>query len=277
MAIRLTAQQKDELIKAILAEDVEHVEENEDFKIDDLLSVVDKNRSPFVKAAITDEEKEAAKKAATGQMSGALNSYIKRLTGYEGKHDKWEELVEGAINHVKKLSGADKDEVLKQIQEITAAKDLERESAVSEWQTKYTSLEGKYMDRDAIEALRQKFGTLTLEGDKGIHASDYYRNLKDSYHVVYDEAAKDIRLFSKDKPDSPAMNKANTQLLNIDEHAKEYFSARGILKTDTRSKNPLEETNKRIAPAEGKQPFAPSGNPTGLAARQAEYQQAFSD
>lgn len=245
MAIQLTKAQQDELLQTILGEPVEVVDANDSYDINDYLSKVDANRKPYIRATTQEEDKEAGRIEATGRMTGAQRSLLKRLTGYDGKHDKWEEFVEKALEHAKTMSGASKEEYLKQIQDMADAKDREKEEALKEWENKYNTIQKKYLDRDATESLRMMLKDMTLEGDKGVHASDLYRALNDAYTVQYDETSKEIKLFNKENPSLPATNSKNTQLVSIADYAKDYFTTRGALKTDTRGKNPMDEMNKR--------------------------------
>lgn len=245
MSVPITAEQALELLKTMV-EDVEVVEANDSFNVDDVLSVIDEKRAPFILDKHRPEIAKQGEAAAEARMRNLFRRDLKRLTGYESKGDsKWEEDLAAALQTLKGGTDEERNKFLQEMQALEQTKDKEKETAVSEWQQKYNALHSEISATGIKGHLREFLSDKKIEGNKDVWASDIFDALERKYHIVHDAQNKALSFFDKQNTTVPAKNKSGTQTFKLDEFVDEFLSARGAVVTDTRKKNPAEEMRKR--------------------------------
>lgn len=268
MPIQATVEQLVELVQKA-GVDVEVVEAaNPEYSLDNALLQIDEGRKPFIQPTVDDAKLKERDIATTGKISSVMVRAIKDLTGYKAKEGQtWEEAFKEAITELKSAKGtkdSDREEFTRTMQEMQERLTQEHAEALRQEQEKYNTLHTKYTDRDAVEILRSKYlHDMTITGDKGIHAQDLYRGLKENYHVVLNEETKELQFFDKANPSMPAKNSTGARTFDLKEFATGYFEPRGILQTDLRNVSPANAMPKPTTPTQPnpntKQGYIPEG------------------
>lgn len=258
MPVPVTAEQAVELLKTLLEEDVEVVEANDEFALDDMLSKVDEKRSNFILDKHRPELTKAGETAAEGRMRALFRREIKKHTGYEPKGDtKWEDDFAAGIAAIQNGTAEDKQRFLQEMQALEQAKDAEKTQAVSEWEKRFNALNSEIAATGIKGYLREFIAEMKIEGSKDVWTSDLYDALERKYHIVHDASGKALSFFDKQNTNIPAKNKSGTQTFKLDEFVNEFFTARGAITTDMRKKNPADEMKKKVNSPIGALPKQP--------------------
>ncbi len=254
------------LLTAVVAGGVEIVdkEEDSDFDLQTALSNVHSNVETILRPTLESELSDKITKDIAGRSGGTLRTALSQVTGIDKnllKDLKDSDAIKLAMEHYGKSIGADKEDVLKMIEQANSAKD-------QEWGEKYTAIEkeannwkNKFIDRDTLEWLDKELEKAPIPKKEGIDrkviVKDLLRELKDNYNIDYDIEKKVGNLFMKDKPTIPA-NVDNVPVKVID-LAKNFLAPRGLWETDMRNQPPAPATN------QNGQPYVnPNNTPTPL-------------
>lgn len=224
---------------------VELVEDDaqSEFDSNTLLSAIDENRKAILKPIIEDELRESVSTAIAGKVGGVLERALVKHTGIAAKELQGmsdTEKIDKAFTHYKSSFDTEKAEFAKQLDEVIANKDNERELQLTDLRTQLEVANQKYIDRDTKEYIASilKEAPLPEGADRNVFAGDLLNHIRSKYNVKYDEAKKTVELYSKEKPDMPAMNADKNARIGIIDEAKEYFEPRSLWVKDMRDVNP---------------------------------------
>lgn len=252
--MKATKQQFIELLAAAGVPDVEVVENetDSDFKLDSALQAIDGNRSGILKPKIESELRETVEKEVSGLQGGKLIQWLTKHTGVAraALNDKSdEEKVKAAIAHMSGQLDGDKQSIQAKIDELLGKHTQEIDGLKSEYETKLSAANERYMDREITDYIAAELKDFPFKSDvdKAIAIKDLKADLKSRYDLTIDETAKAVNLFSKDKPGMPALNAAGTAKVSIKDEATAYFKPRGQVATDMRdaARQALNKTNEQ--------------------------------
>lgn len=262
--MKLTANQAAELLKAAGLAHAEVVENDSDsdFDMDEGLSAIDSSRTEIIRPRLLETEKPLLEKEFTGKLNGTLNRVLARVTGMSAKDFtegmSYEEKVKLAMDHVHAKAGEGSKAAADQIEEIRQAIIAEKDTEVNEWRGKHDMLVEKTTRAAKLAYMQKWIADKPIKGDKIVAAEDLLEYAEKDFVVKYDESKGEIGLFSKTNPELPAMNAANTQMIDLTEYAKNQFKRRDNWAEDTRHINPREKMEQQLRqPNPNTQPAPP--------------------
>jgi hypothetical protein len=219
---------------------VELVDKNEAFDINALLGAVDNHRKPFIQKDIEATVVPEAVSRQVGKVTGSIRHELKKLTGYDNKDEAIEDVIKKGFElygaKAKEGVTADVQTLQQRIEDLAAEKDKERDEAVQAVTGKYTELQQRILDKEAVELLHKHVGTMKLRGDSVTHTKDLYDSLRRDYTVAID--GDELKFFDKSSPNIPAQ--LNKKSFSLAEYSTAYFESRGAIEKDMRSKNPAD-------------------------------------
>lgn len=243
--MKLTQQEAIDLLGSVGIADVQLVEEGSEYDQSAALTSIDNARMAIIKPKVQKEIYDSEKAKVMSIAHDTITKAIKKLTGVDAEKvnglEKYEDVIAAGIDHVKSLTGKDKDELQSHIDSIllkhNAALDAEKnKNAELEkvWQSKWSDREIQaYIQNEVL-----KDAPLKKDADRAILSADFKRHLADKYNLKYDEASKAVDLFDKTNPDVPALNKDGNAKVKMIDEAKEFFTPRGAWETDMRDRKP---------------------------------------
>jgi hypothetical protein len=242
--MKVTLQQLTEFVKAAGVAHVEVVEDESqsDYNIDNALTEIDSSRTSIIRPKIEQEIQTNAQGKVFGIVKGALARITGAGRGEIDKFEKIEEAIDFAVKHKSSLLEGSQSDIDAKFNALAENHQKEKDALKAEYESKISEATNKYVQRDIQNSLATQLGSAPLPDntDRLIAANDFQKHLAEKYHVTYDEAAKMIKLYDKENNAAPALNSSKTNPVNIMDEAKEYFTPRGLWRTDMRDVNPKE-------------------------------------
>lgn len=238
--MKYNKKQAETLLRRILAEDAEAVDDEEtEFDLEEAIAKIDANREQFMRPRIEEEVSKRTNGQATAKMANMMIRELKKLTGKDFDPAKrWEENLAEAAEHLKLLSNSDTKELQEKYMELTRQSEEALNAERENGNKRYSELEAKYIERDAVDYISGLFRDKPITGDKTVAAKDFYRHLKEEYAPKYNAEDKSLSLYNKNNPELQVMNAKGTDWAKLEDVAKDYFSVRGNWATDTRQQQP---------------------------------------
>lgn len=282
--MKLTQAQLQTLMSSIGLEAVELVDDDaqSDFDQDKALQAIDNTRMAIIKPRVERDNYDRMRTDVSAIVAKEATKIIKQITGVDAEKikgvEKWEDVLQIGLEHMKGLSGADKAELQNEIermvqnhQKALQERDARLQDTEKQWREKWSAREIKnYLNENVVQK-----SPLSQGADRFVLTDDLYNYIQSNYHVSYDEGKKEVKLFRKDKPEVPAMNETETEFVKLNDIAKNFFTPRGLWQTDMRNQRPDPTAGEDYKPAESTRTFNRTDNVDPLEAFNKQREEFF--
>jgi hypothetical protein len=240
---KLTQAQAISLLKAVGVPDVEIVAEAADFNLDETTRLIDTARRPIIRTQIEDELRDSISRAATGRIAGTFKSALAREFGVtRDELDQYDSGKEGDM--IKALMAkwqaanpgkdADTEGLRQQLQAAVAAHAAKLAEQKTTYENQLAEANAKFVGRDINDSLAAQIKAIPRTGgDENMQAQMLRAHLEGLYHIEYNPQTKKIELRDKANRERVVMNEAGTQILSVDQVAKNFLEGLGVAAKDT--------------------------------------------